>query len=83
MRNNRLITEPFVRMRIKIALPTTWCQMHSDSPYQWLKGRIIEMPNADTIVVSIWSRRVGRIDRMMCFRDKASGAFSRIIRQKR
>lgn len=82
MRNNKEITEPYVGMRIKIALPTSWCQVRSASPMQWLKGRIIEIPNEKTIVVSIWSRRVGRIPRMMCFR-KENGAFDHIIKTKK
>ena len=80
MRNNKPITDAYVGMRIKIALPTTWCEVHSDSPYQWLKGKVIEMPNENTIVINIWSKRVGRINRMMCF--KKDGVFQNIIRQK-
>lgn len=38
MRNNKEITEGYVGMKIKIALPTSWCQVKSNSPIQWLKG---------------------------------------------
>ena len=37
MKNNKEISTPFIGMRIKMALPTYWCQVISDSPYQWLK----------------------------------------------
>jgi hypothetical protein len=80
MRNNKNITEPKIGMRIKMALPTTWCQVHSDSPYQWLKGKIIEIPNENCIIVHIWSKRVGRIDRMQCSRK--DGEYQKIIKQK-
>ena len=80
MRNNREIENPYVGMRIKMALPTSWCQVHSDSPYQWLKGKIIEVSN-NSIVVSIYSKKVGRIGRMMCFRNKETGRFDKIIKQ--
>lgn len=78
MKNNKSITKPYVGMRIKVCLPTVWCQVHSDSPYQWLKGYIREVPNENTITISIKSKKVGRIERMMCFRDK-NGMFNRII----
>jgi hypothetical protein len=79
MRNNKSITNPKLGMRIKIALPTSWCQVHNDSPYCWLKGKIIEIPNDKTIVISIWSKKVGKIERMMCF--KRDGIFQKIIKQ--
>lgn len=81
MRNNKEIKTPFIRMRIKMALPTKWCQVRSHSPYQWLKGKIVEIPNDNCIVVSIYSKKVGRIKRMMCFRNKATGTFNKIIKQ--
>ena len=81
MRNNKEIKTPFVRMRIKMALPTCWCQVISNSPYQWLKGKIIEIPNDNCIIVSIYSKKVGRIKRMMCFRNKTTGTFNKIIKQ--
>lgn len=81
MRNNKEIDTPFIGMRIKMALPTYWCQVISDSPYQWLKGKIIEMVSDDCIVVSIYSKKVGRINRMMCFRDKDTNKFRKIIKQ--
>ena len=79
MKNNKDITEPYVGMRIKIALPTRWCEVIDDSPYQWLKGKIIEVPNQNTIVVSVKSKKVGRIDRMMCFRT--NNKFLKVIKQ--
>lgn len=81
MRNNKSISNPVVGMRIKIALPTIWCQIYSDSLYHWMKGKIIKVPNNDTIVISIWSKKVGRINNMMCFRDKKTGNFNKIIKQ--
>ena len=51
MRNNKEISTPFIGMRIKMALPTFWCQIKSNSPYQWLKGKIIEIPNDNCIIV--------------------------------
>lgn len=81
MRNNKEIENAYVGMRIKIALPTSWCQVHSDSPYQWLKGKVIEIPNENCIIVSIYSKIVGRIDRMMCFKNKETSKFDKIIKQ--
>lgn len=82
MRNNKEIENPYVGMRIKMALPTRWCEVHSDSPYQWLKGKIIEVSNSgNSIVVSVYSKRVGKIDRMMCFRNKKTNKFDKIIKQ--
>lgn len=81
MRNNKEIDTPFIGMRIKMALPTYWCQVISDSPYQWLKGKIIEILNDNCIIVSIYSKKVGRIERMMCFRNKDTGKFDKIIKQ--
>lgn len=81
MKNNKEISTPFIGMRIKMALPTYWCQVISNSPYQWLKGKIIEIPNDDCIIVSIYSKKVGRIERMMCFRNKDTGNFDKIIQQ--
>ena len=81
MKNNKEIKTPFIGMRIKMALPTYWCQVISNSPYQWLKGKIIEFPNDNCIIVSIYSKKVGRIKRMMCFRNKDSGNFDKIIKQ--
>lgn len=89
MRNNKCITEFYVGMKIKIALPTSWCQVKSDSPIQWLKGKITSIPTdkrtgepcKDAIIVSVWSKKVGRIDNMLCFRDKETGAFDHIIKQ--
>ena len=81
MRNNKEIKNPFIGMRIKMALPTYWCQVKSKSLYQWLKGKIIEMPNDNCIVVSIYSKKVGQIKRMMCFRNKKTGTFNKIIKQ--
>ena len=89
MRNNKNITKPFVGMKIKICLPTKWCQVNSPSPYQWLKGKVIEIPISretgepceNSIIVSIWSKKVGRINRMQCFRQK-NGEFNRVIQQK-
>lgn len=80
MRNNKEIKNPYVGMRIKIALPTSWCQVHSDSPYQWLKGKIIEVSN-NSITLSLYSKKVGRIEAMMCFRNKETGRFDKIIKQ--
>lgn len=88
MKNNKNITDPYVGMKIKICLPTNWCQVDSLSPYQWLKGKIIEIPlnretgepYKDAIVISIWSKKVGRINRMMCFRQK-NCEFNRVIQQ--
>lgn len=88
MRNNKEITEGYVGMKIKIALPTSWCQVKSNSPIQWLKGKVIEIPiNKQTgkpcdnaIVVSIWSKKVGRIERMLCFK-KEDGKYDHIVKQ--
>ena len=81
MKNNKEINNPYVGMRIKIALPTKWCQVKSNSLYQWLKGKIIEIPTNNCIIVSIYSKKVGRIERMMCFRNKDTGKFDKIIKQ--
>ena len=80
MRNNIPIKEPYVGMRIKVKLPTMWCQIHSDSPYHLMKGKVIEMPNEKTIVISIWSKKCGKIDRMMCFKS-LNGYFNNIFKQ--
>lgn len=90
MRNNKYITDFYVGMKIKIALPTSWCQVKSNSPIQWLKGKITSIPidkrtgepSKDAIIVSVWSKKVGRIDSMLCFRDKETGTFDHIIQQK-
>ena len=80
MRNNKYIMKPYVGMRIKIALPTRWCQVHSDSPYCWLKGKVIEVKD-DSIIIKAWSKRVGHIERMMCFKDKEKSCYNNIIKQ--
>ena len=82
MRNNKEIKDVYVGMRIKMALPTSWCQVRSNSPYHWLKGKIIEIPSDNCIIVSIYSKKVGRINRMMCFRNKKTGKFDKIIKQR-
>ena len=90
MRNNKFIINPYVGMRIKIALPTSWCQVKDRSPIQWLKGKITSIPTdkrtgepcKDAIIVSVWSKKVGRINNMLCFRDKETGTFDHIIKQK-
>lgn len=81
MRNNKSITDSFIGMKIKIRLPTSWCQVISNSPYQWLKGKVIEIPNNNTIIVNVKSKAVGRIERMMCFRK--DGVFPKIIELKK
>ena len=78
MRNNKSITEPKVGMRIKIALPTIWCQVHSNSPYCWLKGKIIEVKE-NSIIIKIWSKKVGHIEKMMCFKEK--NCYINVIKQ--
>ena len=78
MRNNKEIQNPFVGMKIKIGLPTTWCQVYSRKQLQWLKGKVIEVCNPNTIVVSCKSKKVGKIDRLMCFRKKDT-FFNKII----
>ena len=42
----------------------------------WLKQESEE----DGIVVSIWSKKVGRIDRMLCFK-KEDGKFDHVVQQ--
>ncbi len=80
MKNKKDITEPYVGMRIKMALPTSYCEVPSKKPLQWLKGKVISMPNNNTIVVSIWSKKWKfRIDDMMCFRK--NGKFIKIVEQ--
>jgi hypothetical protein len=89
MRNNKFITDGYVGMRIKIALPTSWCQVHSDSPMQWLKGKITKIPINrgtgkpcnNTIIVSVWSKKVGRLKNMLCFKQE-DGTYDHIIKQK-
>ena len=86
MRNNKKITEAYVGMKIKIALPTSWCQVKSNSPIQWLKGKVIKVPinketgkpSDDAIIVSVWSKRVGKINRLLIFK-KQNGEFDHII----
>lgn len=80
MRNNKEIEYVYIGMRIKIALPTRWCKVHSDSPYQWLKGKVIEV-STNSIVVSVHSKKVGKIDRMVCFRNRKTNKFDKIIKQ--
>ncbi len=89
MRNNKSITDAYVGMKVKVALPTNWCQVKSDSPIQWLKGKVIEIPidrrtgePCDfSIIVSVWSKKVGRISRLQCFKDE-DGVYYKIIKQR-
>ena len=79
MRNNKSITDAYVGMRIKIRLPAVYCRVKTDSSYHWMKGYVKEVYNNEAIVVSIYSKKCGRINRMMCF--KKNGKYNKIIKQ--
>ena len=82
MRNRKNITNPKVGMRIKVRLPAGWCQIPSDSPYHWMKGKIIKVLDDEKVIVaSIWSKKCGRIDGMMCFKNNKKGYFDNIVKQ--
>jgi hypothetical protein len=72
--------EVYKGMKIKMALPTSWCQLRERSPYVWFKGTILEA-NEKSIVVNLWSKKHKfHIERMFCvIRD---GRYPKIYKQK-
>ena len=76
--------EVYSGMKIKMALPTCWCQVRERSPYVWLKGTILEA-NEKSIVVNLWNKKHKfHIERMFCVikdfkRDKTYSIISIII----
>jgi len=54
-------------LRIKVCLPTYWCEVNHNSPVLWFKGKIVAKLNEHTIVYNIWNKKFNiRIRRMMC-----------------
>ena len=67
-------------MKIKMPLPTSWCQVRERSPYVWFKGTILEV-NEKSIVVSLWTKKHKfHIERMFC--PLREGRYQRIYKQK-
>lgn len=81
MKNKTEITEPYVGMRIKIALPTRWCQIKTCKKNLWLKGIVTQVATKDSICVRIWSMKYKhlKIDSMFCMRK--NGVFPNIVKQ--
>lgn len=80
MKNNKPIKDPVVGMRVKLSLPTRWCQVQSNSPYIWFKARIIEVNENSIILANLKSKKCCGIDRLMCFKE--NGVYKKIIKQK-
>lgn len=67
MKNYLKSSESKVGMRVKVALPTKWCQVPSKAPFTWFKGTVIERTDK-CILVNVWNRKWNiRIDRLQCF----------------
>lgn len=81
MKNKKEITEPYVGMRIKIVLPSSWCQIKTPKKVLWLKGKVTEVSSKNSISVKIWSRKYWwlKVDSMFCIRK--NGVYPNIVKQ--
>ena len=67
-------------MKIKFAMPTTWCEVIDKSPYIWFKGRIVEY-HEKAIVISGKNRKHKiYLNRIMCF--PKNGEYMLVKKQK-
>lgn len=65
------IEEATVGLRIKIALPTKWCEVNAPTTHIWLEGKITEVGKKDEhhwIIVKAKSKKyLFGIENLQCF----------------
>lgn len=54
-------------MKIKFAIPTTWCKVIDKSPYIWFKGRIVECYEKAIVVSGKNRKHKIYLDKLMYF----------------
>lgn len=60
-------TDAVEGLRIKVCLPTRWCEVNHNSPVLWFKGKIVAKLSERTIVYNIWNKKFNiRIRHMAC-----------------
>ena len=82
MRNNKSLRNVHIGMRVKVGFQPQWCGVKTMKKRVWLKGVVamIDCPNA--ITLTVWSKRTGRIDNVMCVRDQKTMLFKHVVPQK-
>lgn len=52
--------------RIKLPLPTVWCEVRDNRPMIWFKGTVVEA-NEKSFVANVWNKKHKlRIERLFC-----------------
>lgn len=59
--------EAKVGLRIKIALPTKWCEVNAPTQNIWLEGKIVEAGEKWIIVKAKSKKYLFGIERLQCF----------------
>lgn len=76
------VTEVKTGLKVKVALPGSWCGVRQISTYVWFRCEIIEVNSDKAITLgNLWNKKYNmRIDRLMCF--SKDGEYKRLKKQK-